>query len=69
MLLATGTDDTTVLPRNTRNLATRLRRFHSAVEEKYYPGTGHVGIILSLAPGFRGRTSLREDMLDFIRRN
>lgn len=66
MLLATGTDDTTVLPKNTRNLAARLRGFHSPVEEKYYPGTGHIGIILSLAPGFRGRTSLRKDMLDFI---
>jgi hypothetical protein len=27
---------------------------------------GHVGIILSLAPGFRGKTTLREDMLRFI---
>jgi hypothetical protein len=60
-------DDTTVLPKNTRNLATRLRGFHSVVEEKYYPGTGHIGIILSLAPGFRGRTSLHQDMLHFIR--
>jgi hypothetical protein len=31
-----------------------------------YPGVGHIGIILSLAPGFRGRTTLRQDMLDFI---
>lgn len=66
MLLATGTADETVLPRNTVHLAAKLRAFGSAVEEKHYPGAGHIGILLSLAPGFRGRTSLYRDMLDFV---
>jgi acetyl esterase/lipase len=66
MLLAYGTDDTTVLPRNTLAIAAKLRSFGSPVEVKSYPGVGHIGIILSLAPGFRGRTTLRQDVLDFI---
>jgi acetyl esterase/lipase len=67
MLLVTGDDDGTVYPHNSRNMAAKLRTFASVVEEKHYPGTGHVGIILSLVPGFRGTTHLRQDMLDFIR--
>lgn len=67
MLLVYGTDDTTVLPRNTLSVAAKLRSFHSPVEVKSYAGVGHIGIILSLAPGFRGRTSLRQDILDFVR--
>lgn len=66
MLLTHGTDDTTVLPRNMFSMAARLRSFDSPVEVKSYAQTGHIGIILSLAPGFRGRTTLRQDILDFV---
>ena len=66
MLLVAGTADTTVLPRNTLRLAAKLRSYGSPVEVKTYPGVGHIGIILSLAPGFRGKTSLRQDMIDFV---
>ena len=66
MLLVTGDDDSTVYPRNTASMAAKLRAFASPVQELHYPGTGHVGIILSLVPGFRGATHLRQDMLDFI---
>lgn len=66
MLLAYGMDDTTVLPRNTLSMAAKLRSFNSPVEVKSYAGVGHIGIILSLAPGFRGRTTLRQDILDFV---
>lgn len=69
MLLTYGTDDTTVLPRNALAMAAKLRSFHSPVEVKSYTGVGHVGIILSLAPGFRGRTTLRQDILDFVTAN
>jgi acetyl esterase/lipase len=67
MLLATGTKDTIVSPRNTGRLAARLRSIGSPVEERQYPGIGHIGIILSLLPGLRGRTSLYSDMLAFVR--
>jgi acetyl esterase/lipase len=67
MLLVTGDDDSTVYPRNTASMAAKLRAFASPVQEVHYPGTGHIGIILSLVPGFRGTTHLRQDMLDFIK--
>lgn len=66
MLLVTGADDETVSPGNTGRMARKLRAAGSAVETKYYPGTGHIGIILSLAPGFRGNTTLREDIVQFV---
>jgi len=66
MLLAAGAADTTVSPRNSINLAAKLKSFDSPVETRIYPGVGHIGIILSLAPGFRGLTPLRQDMLDFV---
>jgi acetyl esterase/lipase len=67
MLLATGTADTTVGPHNTVNLAAKLRGYGSPVKVVTYPGVGHIGIILSLAPGFRGRTTLRDDITDFVK--
>ena len=69
MLLATGTADDTVRPRNTLDLAARLKIYDSPVEVVTYPGVGHIGIMLSLAPGFRGNTTLRQDITGFVRRN
>jgi len=66
MLLAYGTDDKTVSPKNSTRMAAKLRSFGSEVEVKSYPGVGHIGIILSLAPGFRGNTTLREDITNFV---
>ncbi|HKX36937.1 MAG TPA: alpha/beta hydrolase, partial [Rhizorhapis sp.] len=48
MLLVTGDDDGTVTPRNTASMAAKLRAFSSSVREVHYPGTGHVGVLLSL---------------------
>ncbi len=67
MLLATGDDDNTVSPLNTDRMAQRLRDAGSPVTVQIYPGVGHAGIILSLMPGFRSKTTLREDMVDFVR--
>ena len=66
MLLAAGDADATVGPGNADRMAARLKAHGSPVKVIKYPGIGHIGIILSLAPGFRGRTTLRQDMLDFI---
>jgi acetyl esterase/lipase len=66
MLLIHGTADTTVGPQNTRSMAATLKTHASKVETILYKDAGHVGIILSLLPGFRGKTPLREDMLKFI---
>jgi acetyl esterase/lipase len=66
MLLAAGTADTTVAPHNTTDLAVRLASFGSPVEVKLYPDTGHLGILLSLAPGLRWKTTLRKDIIQFV---
>lgn len=66
MLLAHGRDDTTVGAGNSKRLAQKLQSFGSEVVVRYYHGTGHIGILLSLVPGFRRRTTLYHDMLTFI---
>lgn len=69
MLLVTGSEDTTVLPRNTKRMAEKLRSFGSEVKEIVYPGVGHIGVILSLAKPFKSRTSLRADIVDFVNKH
>ncbi len=66
MLLAHGTADTTVGVGNARRMAKRLKSVDSPYDEIEYPGVGHIGIILSLAPGLRGNTTLREDITKFV---
>lgn len=66
MLLAHGTADTTVGAGNSRRMAARLETAGSDVTLKQYPGVSHLGIILSLAPGFRDNTTLYQDVLAFI---
>ncbi len=65
-LLATGDADDTVEPRNTHALAAKLREQGGEVREITYPDIGHIGIVLSLARGFRDKTTLREDISRFI---
>jgi acetyl esterase/lipase len=69
MLLVTGDEDDTVLPRNTYRLVDKLRGFHSPVETHTYEGVGHIGIMLSLARGFRTKTTLLDDIDHFITLN
>ena len=66
MLLAAGDSDTTVRPGNSDRMAAKLRSAGSTVQLRRYPHVGHVGIILTLAPGLRWMAPLRRDMLDFI---
>ena len=66
MLLAHGTADTTVGAGNSRRMAQRLREQGNQIELIQYDGVSHLGIIISLAHGFRGRTTLHADMLRFI---
>ena len=67
MLLLAGDADTTVYPKNTRALAARLRAAGASVEEKYYPGVGHAGILTALTPPFRGNAPVLDDTVAFIR--
>jgi acetyl esterase/lipase len=66
MLLAHGTGDGTVNVSNSRRMAKKLQSFGGDVTEIEYPGISHIGIILSLAPGFRGNTTLRDDITKFV---
>jgi acetyl esterase/lipase len=66
MLLVAGSDDGTVSPGNADRMAAKLIAEGGHAKVIKYPGIGHIGIILSLVPGFRGMTTLRQDMLDFI---
>lgn len=66
MLLATGDADTDVKPRNTASLAAGLRAHGNEVTVKTYPGLAHVGIVLALAQGFRGKAPVLDDAATFI---
>jgi acetyl esterase/lipase len=66
MFLAAGTDDNTVLPRNTTRLAARIRAAGGPVTDKLYPGVAHVGVIIAVTPLFRGKAPVLDDVLAFI---
>jgi acetyl esterase/lipase len=65
--LATGEADETVRPRNTTELAARLRAKGVPVTEKRYPDVGHVGLLLALGRPFRGRAPVLDDTVSFLR--
>ena len=66
MMLVTGTDDTTVRPKNARNLAARLRAVGAVVEEKEYAGQGHEDIAMALSQPFRGKNNVLADSVAFL---
>lgn len=66
MLLATGDADSTVLPRNTASLASRLRAADNAVRTVTYDGIGHREILGAFAPGLRFLAPVRQDVLRFV---
>jgi len=67
-LLLTGSDDTTVRPRNSEALERRLRAAGVPVERRVYPGLGHVGIVTALARPFRGKAPVLADAVAFAGR-
>ena len=67
MLLVTGDEDSTVYPRNTRDLAQRLRELGAAVETIEYSGLGHAGIVIALSPLFRGTAPVLADVTRFLK--
>ena len=66
MLLAAGTADTIVQPRNSEALAARLRQLGVPVELKLYPGKSHVDLAKSLSKPFRGTTPALADSAAFL---
>lgn len=69
MLLITGAKDTDVYPKNSINLYNKLRQYHDSVELIIYPNRGHIGIIVSMAYGFRWMSPLLNDISAFCATN
>ncbi len=66
LLLLAGTDDDTVKPRNTTALAARVRAAGGSVADRIYPGVGHIGLVIALAPLFRGKAPVLADVDAFV---
>jgi acetyl esterase/lipase len=65
-LLLHGANDTTVKPRNSRELANRLRAAGATVQHTEYSGVSHVGIMLSLSTTFRGNAPVIDHIEKFF---
>lgn len=69
ILLATGADDITVLPRNSERLAAALRRAGArSVTFKAYRGLGHAETAASLARVISWRAPVLDDVVGFLER-
>ena len=66
LLLLAGSADETVRPRNTLALAARIRALGGVAEDRIYPGVGHIGLILAIAPLFQGKAPVVADVERFI---
>ncbi|MBO6783336.1 MAG: alpha/beta hydrolase fold domain-containing protein [Alphaproteobacteria bacterium] len=66
MLLATGGRDTTVRPRNTRDLAARLVEAGVPVELRIYDGVGHAPLVGALSRPLRSLAPTHEDVFAFL---
>jgi acetyl esterase/lipase len=66
MLLAVGAKDGPLQLLAIRSLGDCLRLHGSDVEERIYPGIGHMSIMLALAPGFRRLAPLLADIAQFV---
>ena len=66
LLLLAGTADRQVRPRNTMALAARLRAAGAPVQETLYPGVGHIGLVIAIAPIFQGKAPVLADVDAFV---
>ncbi len=66
MMLVIGTADTTVRPKNARNLFKRLTDAGAVVVEKEYPGLGHEDVAMALSLPFRGKAPVLDDSSAFL---
>ncbi len=68
-LLLHGTDDDTVLPKNTVHLAAGLERVGVPVEMRLVPGKTHVSLLATLAAPLRFRPNVLSDIARFLERH
>ncbi|RJF79337.1 alpha/beta hydrolase [Azospirillum cavernae] len=67
LLLATGTEDDTVYPRNTRNLTERIRGLGGTARAVEYDGVGHLRIIAAFARPLRWLAPVLDDVDGFLK--
>ena len=65
-LLLHGTSDKTVGWQNSENFAAALKERGTKVSTHYFQDVGHVGLLLSLAPGLRWRAPSWQHVLAFL---
>ena len=66
LLLLHGDDDDTVFAFNTIDLSKAIRGAGGRVRYIFYPGVGHIGILLALAKPFRDIAPVLNDTAAFI---
>ncbi len=69
MLLLSGTDDTTVYPRNGQRLKAAVTDVNGDAEVIEYPNMDHYGIIMAFARPFHGYGPILEDSINFIEKH
>ncbi len=67
ILLATGSGDTTVLPRNSERLAQALKQAGAkSISLKVYPGLGHAETVAAISGFLRWRAPVLDDLVSFM---
>lgn len=69
MLLLVGLKDGTVWPRNTFNLANKIKQAGGAVEVVEFPDYGHIDMAAKLAKPLRGGSGLLSSMVEFMHKH
>lgn len=68
LLLLQGLEDHTVYPKNTRNLAAKVRAKGGKVEAIYYRRKTHISLVAALAAPLRYTGTVLSDIADFVNR-
>ena len=66
MLLAVGTKDGTVWPRNTYNMAEKIKNHNGIVKVVEFENYSHIDMVAKLAKPLRGNGELLKAVVDFI---
>lgn len=69
LLLLTGLDDTTVLPRNGQRLKAAINDVNGEADIIEYPNVDHAEIIMAYARPFRSKAPALQDMLRFVEKH
>ena len=69
MFLAFGSADTTVKPRNSRNMAAALQKAGAPYVLRDYPGKTHNDLVMGLSKPFRGNAPTLAETVAFLKAN